>query len=180
MKKSFLLLSAFFVLSISCKNNTVQKISSIDEKMGFKDLKLETHVNQYESLQTVLLHEYPDVHIKVFKVQNEKYLKIGTINLSEVEITTIDDTISKITISKKDALIEGDDLIDVLNEQYGKATQMPDKSGYYWTGNNCVINYNISDGDIIGMAEVSFSSVRLSEKFLSYSKQQKILNSSEL
>lgn len=133
----------FFLIipfSISAQTNS----DKVDEKFGFRDIKLES---TFSSLATKgLVKTTEDGDVKFYKLKSEN-LAIGEYKLSSISYVFYKGKLSQIIIESKGSTNSGG-LLDLLKAQYGegfKSNRYIEK--YLWSGEKAGIYYNQNSVD---------------------------------
>lgn len=111
----------------------------IDEKFGFRDIKLETPFSKFSNKQLVKVEEEPLKKYYTSKIEN---LKLGDYALKEVTYIFFHDTLATILIQTK-GLINSGGLLKILSESYGQGFQSNKYiERYLWMGEKATIYYD--------------------------------------
>lgn len=133
MKKLMFTPFLFIALIVNAQENK----EAIDQKFGFRNVKLETKLNEFPQFKKI---EYGDGYTFYENPKEDKHL--GSYELDNVTYVFYEFTLAQIMIQSK-GLINSDGLLKVLQELYGKGfkgNQYIDR--YLWKGNKASIYYN--------------------------------------
>lgn len=156
------------ILFFSCVNRKAVKKADtpIDIKFGYKDIKLEQPITAYNHLNLSLVTESKKLGIKTYLVNNEKYQNIGDVKIDKVEISTFNDSVYTITLTKETTIVFKNDFFNILSEGYGKGDESD--NSYTWVGNKVIgtFYYVKKNNAIYGYSYLDISSLRLSNRVL--------------
>ena len=119
-------------------NLQAQDLQQLEERYGFKDIKLETHINNYPNLEPGKLHHSEKQEgIAAFQAIKGAYGKIGEIKVHEVHVLTYDSMIYEITvITEKNA-----NLYKGLEKAFGKPQNKIGYGSYTWKTDNLSLTF---------------------------------------
>lgn len=133
-------MKSLIVLLLLSANVIAQTNSkAVDEKFGFRDIKLETTYAEFSPKGLVKSSEDGDV--KIYKLKNEN-LAIGDYKLQSISYVFYKEKLSQIMIETK-GFANSNGLLEVLKSQYGegyKSNRYIEK--YLWSGSKAGLYYN--------------------------------------
>lgn len=160
------------VLTLFCLNSFGQEFKALDEKFGFRDVKLETPITSFKDCTRLPVSEelnkdFPNyVGIK----SKNPDLHIGAFSLENIEYWFYKDQLLDIVIDVNLENSDVDGILQVFETAYGKAkkdVQVPDTWIIYkWYGTKVYMTYEIlkkANGGII-QATITLTSKRLQNK----------------
>jgi hypothetical protein len=118
-----------------------QSVDKLEERNGFKDIKLATEVHLYEGLEYE--EEIPDELFKLLTVYKSKkgyYESIGSIKIHDVEVLAYNGEVYKIKVitEKNPKLYSG------LKKAFGEPIFSPRGDNYYWSTDNLNLTFGNS------------------------------------
>lgn len=138
MKQILLLLNFIIAISSYCQYKDMDG-QKVDEKFGFRDIKLETPFSKFSDKQLVKVEE--EATKKYFKSKNEN-LKLGDYALNEITYIFFHDTLVSILIQTK-GFLNSNGILKILNESYGQGFQSNKFiERYLWMGEKATIYYD--------------------------------------
>ena len=125
-RNSFLSASIFLIFSIQ---SFAQSVDELEKRYGFKDIKLETHINLYPSLEPVKIHHKDKKEgVTAYEAVKGAYDQIGEIKVHEVMVLAYDSMIFEISvITEKDG-----NLYKGLEKAFGKPQNTVGYGAYTW------------------------------------------------
>jgi hypothetical protein len=166
--KTILFLSVFTLL---CINSFGQDYKALDDKFGFRDVKLETPITSFKDCTRIplgddLKREFPNY---VGITPKNPDLHIGTFSVESIEYWFYKDKLLEIIIEVTLDYENVDGILKVLETAYGKAKKVdrvPDSwFNYKWQGNKVDMTYEImkkKDGGI-AQATITIVSIKLQD-----------------
>ena len=133
MRYSFTCMLFFlFVLSVAAQENKL----AMDEKFGFREVKLETKLSKFTGLQLTLKED----KLRHFRKKNEN-LKLGEYKLKDITYVFDDSTLCGIIIRTEGAT-NSDGLLQILQEKYDHGSQPNEfMEEYLWESDKVMIKY---------------------------------------
>lgn len=156
-----------FILSSMTTISVAQSVVELDKRNGFKDIKLNTSVLQYEGLEFKKEDEHPLYKdIKVYVSKKGAYENIGSIKIFDLEVLTYSDSIFQIIVitEKNPNLYKG------LKSAFGEPDYNYRSKFHHWTGENIRLSYVPYQKDKL---ELKYESFLMREK-LKEDKQEVI------
>ncbi|HMP98759.1 MAG TPA: hypothetical protein PKC24_03190 [Cyclobacteriaceae bacterium] len=106
-----------------------QNLEELERRKGFKDIKLESNINEIEGAEFKKdIKEAHKFDAKLYLVKNENYSSIGDIKVRTIELKVYNDKIYEINlVTDKDTR-----LMKSLEEAFGKAQYNVRADSYQW------------------------------------------------
>ncbi|MGK7397903.1 MAG: hypothetical protein ACNS62_25245 [Candidatus Cyclobacteriaceae bacterium M3_2C_046] len=124
-----IILSLIITLS-SISLGSSQDLSNLDQKYGFKDIKLMSNIRKYKGLE--FKQEVDDEKVKTAQIyipEKGAYNQIGNIKINELEVKAYNNLIFAIKVITED----DPNLYKGLVSLYGKPAYSVRSSNYYWS-----------------------------------------------
>lgn len=159
------------VITLVCVNSFSQEYKALDDKFGFRDVKLESLITSFKDCTRLpvgeeLKTDFPN-YIGI-KPKNPD-LHIGAFSLENIEYWFYKDQLLDIVIDVNLENSDVDGILKVLETAYGKAkkdVKVPDSwIVYKWHGTKAYMDYeimNLKNGGI-GQATLTITSKRLQD-----------------
>ncbi len=166
---------SLLLIIFSCTTQTKKKESPLDEKFGFKNIKLESNIKElHDSLKLTKISEIED--ISIYRIANQYYYSIGDTKLSDVKIKVLRDSIFSINLQEKNAVsFEFNPILNVLKAAYGNGKYSEDSYSkqQLWIGQKTLLSFEYpitSNG--ISNTKIVFTSKALSKRLIDLSKKK--------
>lgn len=139
MKKNTLLYTTIVLFSITLNAQSVQ---GLQERNGFKDIKMATDISLYDGL--VFEKEIEDEKfgtLQVYTRKKDTYVSIGTIPIQELKVTVYNGEVYMIqVIINKDPKMYGG-----LKKAFGPPKFSPVTNDYFWQSDSLKLVYRAYD-----------------------------------
>lgn len=152
MIRNFLTFSLIFLTATLFAQT--QKISELEKRNGFKDIKLGIVADSIKGLKFKKdFKEREEFDAKLYEVENEAYAKIGEVTVEGIEIKTYKNLIYQIhVVTDKDTR-----LMKALESIYGKADYDIKRETYFWKGETLILKFRSYSKSKLEMIYTSYS-----------------------
>jgi len=150
-----LVVPVFLILSMRCFS---QDIAELDERNGFKDIKLGSPIDSVAGYKLQKeFKEKDEFPAKLYSIDNPEYEKIGEVKVNKVELKTYKDLIYEIkVVANKDSR-----LMKALESLYGKADYDLKNDTYFWKTENLILKFQSEGKNKLVLLYVSYGLHRM-------------------
>lgn len=146
-----ILLTGFMFLTILSAKS--QDLEQLEKRFGFKDIKLETHVNLYPNLEPAKHHKEKTEGVTTFQAVKGAYPSIGNIRIHQVKVLAYDSMIYEIiVVTEKDA-----NLYKGLEKAFGKPQSTVGYGSYRWITDKLSLTFGSHSKSKLEMKYHTFS-----------------------
>jgi hypothetical protein len=130
-----------------------QKITELERRNGFKDIKLGMPIDSLEGARFKKdFKEQNEFPARLFTVDHPAYARIGEVDVNKVEVKTYKDLIYQIHIvTDKDPR-----LMKALESIYGKSDYDLKRETYFWKGQDIILKFRSYSKNELEMIYTSF------------------------
>ena len=130
-----------------------QNVSKLEERFGFKDIKLETHVNEYSTLEPAKHHKDKTEGVITYQGVKGAYTSIGDIKIHDVKVLAYDSMIYEIiVVTEKDG-----NLYRGLEKAFGKPQNTVGYGSYKWITDRLSLTFRSHSKSKLEMIYHTFS-----------------------
>lgn len=126
----------FMVCLVASQALFAQSAEELDNRNGFKDIKMVSDVTQYEGLRYDRdIEDEKFQNFSVYTAKKEHYESIGTVKVHELEVLAFKGEVYKIkVVTDKNTKLYGG-----LKKAFGEPNYSPRSDNYYWATDNLVL-----------------------------------------
>lgn len=133
---------------------TAQNIAELEQRNGFKDLKLGMHIDSVKGEKKFRKDflEQDEFPAKLYAVEHPDYERIGEVPVNRIELKTYKDLVYHIqVIADKDPR-----LMKALESIYGGSDYDIKKATYFWKGHTLILKFRSYSRNQLEMAFTSY------------------------